>query len=116
MRRIALLLGLVLLAPHFPPVEAQSGTRIVAIGDIHGAIDNFRGILKAAGLTDAGGKWTGGRTQLIQTGDYTDRGTGTRAERTAVTAEGRRLAAFVEPDADPVDLRIAPVGTPIDPT
>ncbi len=79
MRRIALLLGLVLLAPHFPPVEAQSGTRIVAIGDIHGAIDNFRGILKAAGLTDAGGKWTGGRTQLIQTGDYTDRGTGTRA-------------------------------------
>lgn len=60
-------------------VDAQRASRIVAIGDIHGEIDGFRAILKAAGLADASGKWTGGRTQLVQTGDYTDRGTGTKA-------------------------------------
>ena len=100
MRRIALLVGLVLLVAQFPPLSAQSSTRIVAIGDIHGAIDNFRGILKTAGLTDAGGKWSGGRTQLIQTGDYTDRGAGTRAvldllmalEPQAKSAGGRAFA------------------------
>ena len=40
----------------------------------------------------------------------------TRAERSEITAEGRRIAAFVEPDAEAVDLRIAQVGAPIDPT
>ena len=79
MRRAALLvvLALALLRPA-APLEAQSA-RLVAIGDIHGSIDGFRSILKVTGLADAGGKWTGGRTQLIQTGDYTDRGEGTRA-------------------------------------
>ena len=79
MRRAALLvvLALALLRPA-APLEAQSA-RLVAIGDIHGSIDGFRSILKVTGLADAGGKWTGGRAQLIQTGDYTDRGEGTRA-------------------------------------
>ena len=40
----------------------------------------------------------------------------TRAERSEITAEARRLAAFVEPDTEGVDVRIAPVGTPIDST
>ena len=54
------------------------------------AIDGFTAILKAAGLTDGNGKWTGGRTQLIQTGDYTDRGDG--HARGARSADGARAA------------------------
>ncbi len=79
MRRAALVIvgALTILRPA-APLDAQSA-RIVAIGDIHGSIDGFKSILKATGLADGNGKWTGGRTQLIQTGDYTDRGEGTRA-------------------------------------
>lgn len=78
MRLIGFLLGLVLLAASGPSLDAQS-TRIVAIGDIHGSLEGLTGILKSAGLIDGTRKWTGGTTQLIQTGDYTDRGEGTRA-------------------------------------
>ncbi|HJU44200.1 MAG TPA: metallophosphoesterase [Vicinamibacterales bacterium] len=79
MRFVALLVALALLWVPQQPLAAQGGARIVAIGDIHGEIDGFKSILRAAGLTDATGRWSGGRAQLIQTGDYTDRGTGTRA-------------------------------------
>ena len=79
MRPVALLLAVAVVWTPAPPLLAQTVTRIVAIGDIHGEIDGFKSILKAAGLTDATGRWSGGRTQFIQTGDYTDRGTGTRA-------------------------------------
>jgi hypothetical protein len=58
---------------------AQPKSRLVAIGDIHGAHDAFLAILKRTNLIDAQGKWSGGRTTLVQTGDYTDRGTGVRA-------------------------------------
>ncbi len=53
--------------------------RIVAIGDIHGDIDAFTGILRTAGLTDTAGNWTGGRSVFVQTGDFTDRGENVRA-------------------------------------
>ena len=79
MRPVALLLAVAVVWTPAQPLLAQTVTRIVAIGDIHGEIDGFKSILKAAGLTDATGRWSGGRTQFIQTGDYTDRGTGTRA-------------------------------------
>src|SRR5688500_4287870 len=83
MRFVAVCLTLaVLCAPASPAVAqgpARGSGRIVAIGDIHGEIDGFKRILHTAGLADASGRWTGGRAQLIQTGDYTDRGTGTRA-------------------------------------
>ena len=79
MRQLALLLCLTQLAAPAPPLAAQAAERIVAIGDIHGAIDEFRRILKVAGLADDSGRWTGGKTALLQTGDYTDRGAGTRA-------------------------------------
>jgi hypothetical protein len=75
----ALLLATPLLLVPQDPIIAQGDARIVAIGDIHGEIEGFKAILKAAGLTDATGHWAGGRTQFIQTGDYTDRGEGTRA-------------------------------------
>ena len=84
-----------------PPLLAQAQIpRIVAIGDIHGELDGFKSILKAAGLAEPDGRWIGGRTQLIQTGDYMDRGAGTRAvmdllmaiEPRARSAGGRALA------------------------
>jgi hypothetical protein len=79
MRPVALVLAVALLWAPSAPLTAQGAQRIVAIGDIHGEIDGFKRILQAAGLVDAAGKWIGGRTQFIQTGDYTDRGAGTRA-------------------------------------
>src|SRR5688572_5385976 len=79
MRSLAVLVGITLICAPVPSLVAQDTPRIVAIGDIHGEFDGFKRILQAAGLADASGRWTGGRTQLIQTGDYTDRGTGTRA-------------------------------------
>ena len=78
MRPVALLLAVALVWTPAQPLSAQAAARLVAIGDIHGEIAGFRNILKAAGLTDAAGRWSGGRTQFIQTGDYTDRGEGTR--------------------------------------
>ena len=79
MRRASLLIvGALALLRAAAPLGAQSA-RIIAIGDIHGSIDGFKSILKVTGLADANGKWTGGRTQLIQTGDYMDRGKDTRA-------------------------------------
>lgn len=48
--------------------------RVVAIGDIHGDYENYIVALEAAGLVDRKGKWTGGETHLVQTGDIPDRG------------------------------------------
>ena len=53
---------------------AQNDQRIVAIGDIHGAGDQFVALLRTAGLTDERDQWIGGRTHFIQTCDYLDRG------------------------------------------
>jgi len=100
MRIFAALLAGALLCPPAPLLTAQGTPRIVAIGDVHGAIDEFTTILRTAGLTGADGRWTGGRAQLIQTGDYMDRGDGTRAvldllmalEPQARSAGGRALA------------------------
>lgn len=78
---------------------AQS-PRIVAIGDIHGSLAGLTSILRATGLIDASNAWTGGRTVLMQTGDYMDRGEDVRAvmdllmalETQAKDAGGRALA------------------------
>lgn len=78
------LVGLVLAASAVAPA-AQSGAqmpvcdmrtaeRIVAVGDIHGAHDQFRAILRAARLIDDRDRWSGGRAILVQTGDIFDRG------------------------------------------
>src|SRR6187397_2212001 len=100
MRAVTLLLATALLWAPGQPGAAQGSTRIVAIGDIHGSLEGFTAILEAAGLTDASGRWSGGRTQFIQTGDYIDRGAGTRAvmdllmalESQASRAGGRAIA------------------------
>jgi hypothetical protein len=79
MRRIALLLALFLGAGSISSLTAQGTTRIIAIGDIHGSIDGLKSILKTTALIDSSDKWTGGKAQLLQTGDYMDRGENTRA-------------------------------------
>ncbi len=48
--------------------------RIIAVGDVHGDLNSFLSILKTAQMLDANGKWSGGKSILIQTGDVLDRG------------------------------------------
>jgi hypothetical protein len=76
---VVLLAALAATGPAAAQKPAQKEQRIVAVGDIHGAIDEFTALLGRTGLIDATGRWIGGSTILVQTGDYTDRGTGTRA-------------------------------------
>lgn len=76
--RIALILlvGLAVPAaaqPQNQPARPQPA-RIVAVGDLHGNHRAFRAIVRAAGLIDARGRWAGGQTVLVQTGDVVDRG------------------------------------------
>jgi hypothetical protein len=88
---------LLLASPGTPAEQSRLSPRVVAIGDIHGAIDPFTTILRTAGLTDDGRAWTGGRAVFVQTGDFMDRGAGVRAvmdllkslEAQAVAAGGR---------------------------
>jgi len=46
----------------------------VAVGDLHGDLDNAIAALNLVGVVNKAGKWTGGSTTLVQTGDITDRG------------------------------------------
>ena len=48
--------------------------KIIAIGDIHGDSEAYEAILQAADLIDSEGKWSGGDTIFVQTGDIPDRG------------------------------------------
>jgi len=74
--------------------------RVVAVGDVHGAYDQFVAILRETGLIDNRQRWTGGRALLIQTGDVLDRGADSRRvvdllqklEREASRAGGRVYA------------------------
>ncbi len=56
----------------------QTTERIVAVGDIHGAFDNFVSILRAAQVIDNRNRWSGKKTVLVQTGDILDRGPDSR--------------------------------------
>ncbi len=60
-------------------LTAAAPARLLAIGDIHGSLDSLVSILTRTGVIDAGRRWSGGATTLVQTGDYTDRGPGVRA-------------------------------------
>jgi hypothetical protein len=67
---------------HQPPAGARAAAacelenveRIVAVGDVHGAHDRLLEILRVAEVVNAEGRWTGGATHLVQTGDVLDRG------------------------------------------
>ena len=80
--RIALallaVLAAVLPAIHTSAAQSRSTQRIVAVGDIHGALDSLTAILQAAGLIDKEHRWAGGRARLVQTGDFLDRGADVR--------------------------------------
>ncbi|MFL6743662.1 MAG: metallophosphoesterase [Sphingomicrobium sp.] len=68
--RVAIL-GFALLAT---PSVAQRAPRIVAVGDLHGDFSAWLEIASDARLIDRNGRWSGGRTILVQLGDVTDRG------------------------------------------
>jgi len=112
MRRccLAFAAGIVVLAGAASALRAQTTAaaacnvttteRVVAIGDVHGAHDQFVAILRAAGLIDGRARWSGGRAVLIQTGDILDRGNDSRKviellrrlEREAREAGGQVIA------------------------
>ena len=53
-------------------------SRIVSVGDIHGAYDNLVKILQNARLIDEELEWIGGTAHLVQNGDIVDRGPDSR--------------------------------------
>ena len=64
---ITILLGACIGAPREP-------SRVVAIGDVHGAYESMLRLLEGAGIADASGHWIGGAATLVQVGDLIDRG------------------------------------------
>ena len=54
--------------------SAQTPSRIVAVGDLHGDFKAWQDIARAAGIIDGKGHWAGGKTILVQLGDILDRG------------------------------------------
>lgn len=66
---VAVCLGLFLST-----ATAAAASRIVAVGDVHGGLAEFKEILVEAGVVEATGAWVGGETVLVQVGDLIDRG------------------------------------------
>ena len=67
-------LGLLLLSS-----VARAGPRVVALGDLHGDLPQTERALRLAGVVDEQGRWSGGPTVLVQTGDVVDRGPDSKA-------------------------------------
>ena len=57
-----------------PPESYPAPARLVAVGDLHAGLPAALAAFRLAGVVDAEGKWSGGATWLVQTGDVTDRG------------------------------------------
>ncbi|KAK9280335.1 hypothetical protein L1049_014023 [Liquidambar formosana] len=59
-----------------PTFVSAPDRRIVAVGDLHGDLDQARRALEMAGVLSSDGQdeWTGGETVLVQLGDILDRG------------------------------------------
>ncbi|MEO9468707.1 metallophosphoesterase [Parasphingorhabdus sp.] len=58
--------------------DTQNLPPIIAMGDMHGDYDAYERLMRAAGLLDVNGDWSGGKTIFVQTGDIPDRGPDTR--------------------------------------
>jgi hypothetical protein len=52
--------------------------RVVAVGDSHGAYDRFAALLRETGLVNEQMRWSGGKSQLVNLGDFLDRGPDSR--------------------------------------
>src|SRR5262245_34351791 len=97
---LGLTLALLLCAGSDPSQGGPADARLVAVGDVHGALDEMVSILKTAGLIDAEYHWTGGNSVLVQTGDLVDRGPKSREvmdlvinlEKEALQQKGRVVA------------------------
>jgi predicted MPP superfamily phosphohydrolase len=99
---------------------AAAPARIVAIGDLHGDFHAWRDIAQAARLIDGQGRWIGGSSVLVQTGDVVDRGPDSlkiiedlmRLQREAKRAGGRVVALVGNHEAMNVtgDLRYVDPG------
>ena len=99
---------------------ASAADRVVAVGDLHGDFAAWRAIARGAGLIDGTGRWAGGRTVLVQTGDVADRAPDTlrivddlmRLQREAKRAGGRVVALVGNHEAMNVtdDLRYTTPG------
>ena len=57
---------------------ATGQERIIAVGDVHGALPQFVNILQRTGVIDTRNQWVGKSTILVQVGDATSRGTQSR--------------------------------------
>lgn len=61
--------------PNVPAAgKINSGSRVVALSDIHGQYDILVRLLRAHHIIDARDRWTAGRTTLVIAGDVFDRG------------------------------------------
>ncbi|XAO26920.1 hypothetical protein I312_105761 [Cryptococcus bacillisporus CA1280] len=64
-------------APNVPSCDADGTAyrqRLVAVGDLHGDIDNAKRVLQMAQIIGGDSKWVAGTDILVQTGDIVDRG------------------------------------------
>ena len=65
---------------NYPKLHVQTNGRVVAIGDLHGDIQQARRALRIAGVLgkddddNVNPQWVGGDTVLVQVGDVLDRG------------------------------------------
>jgi hypothetical protein len=60
--------------PDLEPVAFEAATRIFAVSDVEGNLDELLLLLEAAGVTDQDGRWAYGDGRLVFVGDMVDRG------------------------------------------
>jgi len=76
--------------------------RIIAVGDVHGALQPLKMLLRGVGLIDQDNRWAGKQDTLVSLGDLLDRGPDSRAVmdllrnlQTQAKAEGGRVEVLL---------------------